>query len=93
MPTKHPTTIRLDMNLYKDVKQQARKVGMSFSSVVHMLLLAFTDGSVKIGVSQYPKGYLEALTRESDELSLLARKGKVKGFSSSKKMFEALHAG
>jgi hypothetical protein len=85
--TKNPTTIRLDPQLYKQTLREAKKVGLTFSGVVHLLLRAFTEGSVHIGVTQYPKGYLETLEKESNELSRLYRQGKVKGYTSAKEMF------
>lgn len=85
--SKHPTTIRLDPALYKKVISEAQKAGLSFSSVVHLLLRAFVQGTVHIGVSQYPKKYVQALEKESAELSRLHRKGKAKGYSSAKELF------
>ena len=86
--SKHPTTVRLDPQLYKQVLHDAHKAGLSFSSVVHLLLTAFTEGTVQIGVTQYPKGYLKALEKESAELGRLSRRGKAKGYASSKQMFD-----
>lgn len=85
--TKHPTTIRLDPNLYKKVQREAKKDGLNFSSVVHFLLYAYTEGSVHIGVTQYPKGYIEKLHKEADELDEHIRKGKAKSYPSSKALF------
>ena len=34
-----------------------------FSSVVHLLLQAFVQGTVHIGVSQYPEKYLQTLKK------------------------------
>lgn len=85
--SKHPTTVRLDPALYKSVISEAKKAGLNFSSVVHLLLRAFVQGTVHIGVSQYPKGYLQTLEQESAELSRLYQKGKLKGYSSSKELF------
>lgn len=86
--SKHPTTVRLDPTLYKKVISEAKKTGLNFSSVVHVLLQAFVQGTVFIGVTQYPQGYLQTLEKESFELSRLYRKGKAKGFSSSKELFD-----
>lgn len=86
--SKHPTTIRLDPDLYKKVVREAEKSGLSFSVVVQMLLQAFIQGEVRIGVTQYPKGYLETLAKEADELRENNRKGKVKRYSSSKELFD-----
>ncbi len=86
--SKHPTTIRLDLALHKKVIKEAEKTGLNFSSVVHLLLNAFVQGTVHIGVSQYPQGYMQTLEKESLELSRLYRKGKTKGYSSSKDLFD-----
>lgn len=86
--SKYPTTIRLDKDLYKKVQRQAEKEGLSFSNVVHLLLHAFTQGEVQIGVTQYPPGYLEKLGEEADELREQYKKGKVKTFASAKEMFD-----
>ncbi len=85
---KHPTTVRLDPALYKKVITAAEKAGLNFSSVVHLLLRAFVQGTVHIGVHQYPEGYVKALEKESGELSKLYKKGTTKGYSSSKQMFD-----
>lgn len=85
--SKYPTTIRLDPALYKRVISEAKKAGLNFSSVVHVLLQAFVQGTVSIGVTQYPQGYMETLEKESSELSRLYRKGKAKGYTSSKELF------
>ena len=87
---KHPTTIRLDPALYKEVIREARKVGLNFSNVVHLLLLAFIQGTVYIGVNQYPEEYLRTIERESEELGHLYRKKKVNGYTSSKSLFDAI---
>ena len=89
---KHPTTIRLDPALYRKVLQEAQKSGLSFSSVVHLLLSAFIQGDVHIGVTQYPKAYLETLEKESQQLRALHRKGKAKRYSSSKALFDDILA-
>ena len=86
--SKHPTTIRLDPVLYKGVLREAKKKGMSFSNVVHLLLYAFTEGSIQIGVTQYPQKYMETLEKDSKELSRLYRKGRAKGYGSSKELFD-----
>ena len=86
--SKHPTTIRLDQTLYKAVLKEAHNAGLSFSAVVHLLLQAFTQGTVQIGVTQYPQEYLKKLEKESKELSRLYRKGKMKGYASSKELFD-----
>jgi antitoxin component of RelBE/YafQ-DinJ toxin-antitoxin module len=85
--SKHPTTIRLDRQLYKKAAQKAEKYGLTFSGVIHMLLQAFNEGSVQIGVTQYPEKYLKTLEKESAALSRLYKKGKVKGYASSKALF------
>lgn len=85
---KQPTTVRLDPNLYKKVQKEAQKEGLNFSSVVHILLHAFVEGSIQIGVTQYPKEYLETLGKEAEELRNLNRKGQAKTFASSKALFD-----
>jgi Arc/MetJ family transcription regulator len=88
--SKQPTTIRLDQALHREVLREARKAGLSFSSVVHLLLRAFTQGTVQIGVTQYPAAYLTTLGKEADALRRLHRKGKAKGYPSSKALFDDL---
>lgn len=85
--SKQPTTVRLDPALYKKVITEAKKSGLTFSSIVSLLLQAFVQGTVHIGVSQYPDEYIKALENESEELSDLYTKKKVKGYNSSKAMF------
>ncbi len=86
--TKHPTTIRLDPLLYKKVLHEGRKAGLSFSDIVHLLLRAFVEGTVHIGVTQYPKGYLETLEKEADQLRTLRKRGKAKEYGSAKELFD-----
>ena len=86
--SKHPTTIRLDPVLYKEVLREAKKAGLTFTGVVHLLLRAFTEGTVQVGVMQYPDAYLKTLEKESAELSRQYTKGKAKGYASSKAMFD-----
>ncbi len=85
--SKHPTTIRLEQNLYKEVILKAQKAGLSFSGVIHLLLHAFANGTVHIGVTQYPDKYLRTLEKESAEMSYLYKEGKVKGYASAKALF------
>lgn len=84
--SKQPTTIRLDPALYREAMRIARKTGLTFSGVIHLLLRAFVQGTVHIGVIQYPEDYLESLEKESAELSRLYRKGKAKGYASAKEL-------
>jgi hypothetical protein len=86
--SKHPTTIRLDEKLYKQTVREAKKAGLTFSGVVHILLRAFTEGDVDIGVAKYPKKYLEALDKEAKELRRLHRQGKVKSYTSAKALMD-----
>lgn len=86
--TKQSTSIRLESDLYKVVLKEAKKAGLSFSDVVHMLLRAYAEGNVHIGVTQYPPGYLEALGKEAEELRRLHRAGKVKSYASAKELFD-----
>ena len=85
---KHPTTIRLDRRFRQKVDREAQKAGLNFTTVVFLLLRAFVDGEVQVGVTQYPKAYLETLAKEADELRTLHRKGKVKTYTSSKELFD-----
>lgn len=87
---KQPTTIRLEKRLRQEVLREARKAGLDFSGVVHLLLLAFVRGDVRIGVTSYPPEYLETLGNEADQLRSLQRKGKAKRYTSSKKLFDAI---
>jgi len=87
---KHPTTIRLDPRFRLKVDREAKKAGLTFTTVVHLLLNAFIEGDVHIGVTQYPKGYLQALEKESADLSREYRTGKAKGYRSSKELFDAI---
>jgi len=86
--SKIPTTIRLDDHLRKKVLREARKAGLNFSGVVHLLLCAFVHGTVQVGVTQYPKGYLDTLEREAASLRHLHRKGKTRRYVSSKALFD-----
>lgn len=85
--SKNPTTIRLDPTFYKKVAKEAEKAGLSFSSVVNLLLRAFVQGTVHIGVTQYPEKYMKTIEKESADLSRLYQKGKMKGYSTSKELF------
>lgn len=85
---KHPTTLRLDDRLYKEATKKAEKAGLTFTGVVHLLLMAFTEGTVKVGVTQYPKEYLAAIVKEADALRASHRKGKAKKYASSKALFD-----
>ena len=85
---KHPTTVRLDSHLQKQVMKAADKAGLTFSGVVHLLLVAFTEGTVKIGVTQYAPSYIKTLEHEGDELRRDHRKGRVKSYASSKALFD-----
>lgn len=86
--SKYPTTIRLDEQLYKRTLREARKSGLSFSGVVHLLLQAFSEGNLHIGVVQYPVRYLESLEREAVNLRRAHRKGKARAYTSSKALFD-----
>lgn len=80
------TTVRLDERLRKKVMREAKKAGLNFSDVVQMLLAAFAEGSVHIGVTRYPPGYIEKLEKEADEADRLLRSGKAKTYASAKEM-------
>ncbi|OGJ54877.1 hypothetical protein A3D11_00740 [Candidatus Peribacteria bacterium RIFCSPHIGHO2_02_FULL_49_16] len=85
---KHPTTIRIEQNLYRETVREAEKIGLNFTSVVHLLLYAFMEGTVQIGVTQHPPEYLAALGKEADSLRHQHRKGKAKRYASSKALFD-----
>ena len=87
MITKQSTSIRLDSHLHTLVMREAKKSGLSFSGVVHLLLQAFVQGNVRVGVFQHSDSSLRNLEKESQELSDLYRKKKMKGYSSAKELF------
>ena len=89
---KQTTTIRLDACFRKAIVREAKKAGLNFSDIVNLLLRAFVDGTVQIGVTQYPKGYIEQLHKEADALRKAHRGGKVKGYSTAKEMFDDILA-
>ena len=82
------TTIRLQPALRKAILREAKKAGLSFSDIVQLLLRAFVDGTVQIGVTQYPKGYIEKLDREAAALRKAHRAGKVRSYGSAKELFD-----
>ena len=86
--TKNVTTIRLDSGLRKALLREAKRAGLSFSDVVQLLLRISIEGGMHIGVTQYPKGYIEKLEKEADALRMAHRKGKAKGYSSGKEMMD-----
>ena len=86
--SKQPTTMRIDPRLHGEALREARKAGLTFSGIVHLLLSAFVDGTVHVGVTQYPTEYLAALGKEADQLRRLHRSGKAKSYSSAKKLFD-----
>lgn len=47
------TTIRINPALHKKVLRQAKKMGLTFSDVVNLLLRAFVRGNLRIEVNQY----------------------------------------
>lgn len=77
---KRPTTIRIDEDLYAKVLRAARKAGLSVTDILHLLLRGYVEGNVHVGVTQYPKHFIRALERESEELSRLYRTGKIKSY-------------
>ena len=85
---KDVTTIRLDSALRKAILREAKKAGLSFSDIAQLLFRAFVDGTVQIGVTQYPKGYIEKLHKEADALDRAFRKGKVRSYSYGKELFD-----
>ncbi len=88
--TKHLTTIRLDERLKKGVQKKAKKYGLTFSDIVHLLLDAFVTGEVEVGVTKYPIKYLKQINKEIDEMDRLRRAGKLKSYASAKEMFKAI---
>jgi len=87
---KQSTTVRLDEKLRKQVMREARRTGLNFSGLLHLLLGAYAHGEIQIGVTQYPQGYLEALAKEAGELRRLQRAGKTKRYGSSGELFDEL---
>ena len=85
---KQTTTIRLEPRFRKAIIREAKKAGLNFSDIVYLLLRAFLEGSVHIGVTQYPKGYIETLNKEADSLDRAYRKGKVRSYHSGKELFD-----
>lgn len=85
---KHVTTIRLDEALRKKVLIRAKKMGLSLSEVVHLLLKSYADKEVSIGVVQYPKKYMDMIHKELDEMHRLRRAGKLKSYASGKEMMD-----
>ena len=86
--SKQPTTVRIDRRLHEEALREARKTGLTFSGIIHLLLSAYVDGTVNVGVTQYPAEYLHSLQKESAALSGRYRKGTVKGYASPKAMFD-----
>ena len=85
---KQTTTIRLEPRFRKAILREAKKTGLNFSDIVNLLLRAFVNGTVQIGVTQYPKGYIEKLHKEADALDRAYRKGKVRSYGSGKELFD-----
>ncbi len=83
---KHTTSIRLDDDLRKKVLRQAKKDGLTLTDVVHFLLAAFARGEMQIGVTQYPKEFLDKLHKDAEDLRKLSRAGKVKRYTSGAEM-------
>src|SRR4051812_43420540 len=86
--SKLTTTVRLDPRLRKAVLKEAEKAGLSFSAILNLLLHAYAEGAIQVGVTQYPKAYLDQLGKEAEELSRLHKQGKVKGYTSAKALFD-----
>ena len=87
---KSVTTIRLQPDVRKAVVREAKKWGLSFTDIVNILLRAYLHGSVQIGVTDYPKWYLDKIHKEADELRRLSRQGKAKTYASAKELFDEL---
>lgn len=90
---KDVTTIRLQPALRKAVFREMKKSGMSFSGIVQLLLRALVDGTVQIGVTQYPKGYIEKLHKEADALDKAYSKGEVRSYGSGKELLDDILKG
>lgn len=90
MASKISTTLRIDPQLKRRITALAKREGLSFSQIATIAFRALADGfmHISIGVSQYPKEYLETLERESDETMRLYREGKIKGYTSGKSMLQ-----
>ncbi len=88
MPSKKATTIRLDPALKREVMKIAKEKGLTFSQAVAVALRALADGVffLSVGISDYPDEYRGELDRESKETMKLYREGKVKGYTSGRKM-------
>ncbi len=86
--SKHVTTIRLDDALRKKVLFEAKKTGLSLSEVIHLLLVSYADKEVKIGVTQYPKKYMDIIHKEIEEMRRLRRLGKLKSYRTAKDAFD-----
>ncbi len=85
---KDVTTIRLQPQLRRAILREAKKAGLSFSDIVQLLLRAFVDGTVQIGVMQYPQHYIDTLDKEVIALRKANRAGKVKRYKSAKEAFD-----
>ena len=85
---KQTTTIRLEPQFRREILRQAKKAGLNFSSIVQLLLQAFLDGTVHIGVTQHPQRYIDVIDKEADVLRIANRRGKVRRYSSSKELFD-----
>lgn len=68
----------------------AREQGLSFSQVASIALKAIADGviHVSVGVSKYPKWYMNELDKDSEEMMRKYKTGKLKTYSSSEELFD-----
>ncbi len=90
---KRPTTIRLDDRVRKSAQREAEKMGLTLSGAIHLLLEAFSKGEMEIGVTQYPKRYLEKIHKELDDMERLRKLGKLKSYASGQEMMDDILKG
>lgn len=96
------TTARTDPKLKQAFARLAKKLELSISDFINMLMRAAVDGKIHVAFLQeshdvcplcgpdpaakYPLGYLEELEKEADETLRLYKEGKIKGYTSAKEM-------
>lgn len=93
---------RIDPKLKRAFAKLAKKLELSVSDFLHMLMRAVVDGKIHVAFLQgtpdicplcgpdpaakYPPGYLEELAKEAEETLRLYKAGKIKGYTSAKEM-------
>jgi hypothetical protein len=85
---KRPTTIRLDDTFRKKALQKAKKDGFTLTDAVYQLLAGYVRGDIEIGVTQYPKWFLDKIHKELDDMEKLRKLGKLKSYHSAKELFD-----